>query len=503
MLTNPSPSAASALAEAGLPSSSLLRLIDSLEGRHEKSTLDPHAICIMRGEKVVWEAAWRPYSLTKAALVYSASKTYTSMAIGMCEAEGLLSLDDDPGEILGLDNPHGITLRHLLTMNTGHNSETIETWKWEASRLLATKPQHAPGSHFAYNSPATFILSCVVSAVTGQRLTEYLRPRLLDPLGIGARWMQPINDVDLGASGYHLTVRDLARTGSMLAHGGVVDGAQVIPSDYVEQMQQPWSDNSGAPDDNGDARIAKSSRENWGAGYGYQVWRSREGFRLDGAYGQFSLIIPERDIVIAYQGATTETARTMAALWDLVDDWEDTAARESAALLDRLSQRTASLDSWDFADLYNPAPDGKLPPAPCWRGDDGTLRVGLDMLRGLEGFSVAVGEGGWTTTIVEVPSRTDPEGSDLLVAAPDGQAQAATAPTDSAPANLLPLAVRGDVDAHGRVRLQIVVTSSPHRILASGRVGEEVDAAWHTVPLRYDSAADIAVPRVVVETATP
>lgn len=466
----------SAHALAGLSSKALLRFIDSLEGADARfgETLDPHGVCIMRGGEIVWEAAWKPYSLEHAALVYSASKTYASMAIGFCENEGLLSLDDDPGVILGLPNPHGITIRHLLTMNTGHEESTINELGWEKDSLLSTPPEHTPGTHFSYNSQATFVLSCVVTAVTGQRLTEYLRPRLLDPLGIGDRWMRRIRDVDFGASGYHLTVRDLARTGAMLAAGGKDGEVTVVPSAYIEEMQKPWSDNSGAPDPSLDEYIRRTAQENWGAGYGYQVWRSREGIRLDGAYGQFSLIIPERDIVVAYQGATTNTAATMAVLWELIDDWGDAPAQESAEQLEQLVRRAGSLDSWSFSARYHAAPDGELASTRCWREDNGMLRIGLDMFVGLEGMSVPVGEHEWLQTTIEVPGAQNP-------------------------ANLLPLAVRGEEDIDGKVRIHVVVTSSPHRVLATGNIGGELEVAWHTVPLRYETAKDIAVPRVVVD----
>lgn len=201
----------------GIPTAALAALADRLQDEG----LDPHALLIARHGEVAFETAWAPYRLDRPALVYSASKTYTSLAIGFLADEGRLGLDDSAGALLGVPNPHEITVRHLLTMNTGHSAEQIERVGDDPRMLLAIDPAHAPGSHFAYNSPATHALSAIVTAVTGEALTTYLRPRLLDPLAIGERWMSSRGGIEHGASGYHLTVDDLARTGVMLGAGGV------------------------------------------------------------------------------------------------------------------------------------------------------------------------------------------------------------------------------------------------------------------------------------------
>ncbi len=233
----PQPLARRAPQEVGISPDAL----ETLARRLQDDGLDPHALLVARGEEVVYETAWAPYRLDRPALVYSASKTFTSLAIGYLADEGRLSLDDAAGDLLAVPDAPAISVRHLLTMNSGHSAEQIERFGEDPLELLRVAPAHTPGTHFAYNSPATHALSAIVTAVSGEPLTRYLRPRLLDPLGIGDRWMSSYGGIEHGASGYHLTVEDLARTAAMLGAGGVFGGVQVAPAWYVEELSRPWS----------------------------------------------------------------------------------------------------------------------------------------------------------------------------------------------------------------------------------------------------------------------
>ena len=173
----------------------------------------------------MFETAWAPYALDRPALVYSASKTYTSLAIGFLADEGRLGLDASAGDLLGEPNPHGITVRHLLTMNTGHDSAQIGHRRRPAR--ARTRAARARAGHvLRHNSPATHALSAIVTAVTGEPLTPTCGPGTRP-----ARHRRPLDSsvgASTGASGYHLTVGDLART-VMLGAGGVA-GRQVAPA---------------------------------------------------------------------------------------------------------------------------------------------------------------------------------------------------------------------------------------------------------------------------------
>lgn len=482
--------------EVGLPAPALLALADRLQ----EEGLDPHALLVARGGVVAFETAWEPYRLDLPALVYSASKTYASLAIGFLADEGRLDLGGSAGDLLDLPNPHGITVRHLLTMNTGHTPAQIERIGFDPAALLATAPEHAPGRRFAYNSPATYALSAIVTAVTGEQLTAYLRPRLLDPLGIGDRWMSSEVGIELGASGFHLTVEDLARTATMLGAGGAFAGRQVVPAWYVEEMSRPWSDSAVF---DGPA-TAEGEQGDWALGYGYQVWRGRNGFRLDGAAGQFGLVIPERDLVIAYQGATLDTQATLRAFWAFVDAVAvaEAAAADSAADGVRTEDAGSGAAGWDGVSA------GGLAAASREVRDSWAARDRLSIMReasfdvaGLTleeepgGAGAVGGSSGW---MLRLPGVGDvPVGTAWRTAVFEDAvfARRGDVPTgDAAPAaavassvfgepTRLRLATRGEVDEDGAVLVHVVDTTSPHRAIVRRTPDGGLDAGWHIPPL--------------------
>lgn len=481
-------SSATALTTAdtyGIPAAAVLQLIDDLE----RQGLDPHALQIARrvdGDWVdVFAAAWQPWTLDQPALVYSVSKTFTSLAIGLLEAEGRLGLDDSVGELLGLPDPHGITVRHLLTMNTGHDYAQIETLQFDVRALLTVPPAATPGTSFAYNSDATYALSCIVTALTGERLTDYLRPRLLDPLGIEERWMKPARGVEQGFSGFHITVGDIARVATMLADGGRYGGTQVVPAEFVKELSHPWSDtrDPSQPDD---------PTNDWALGYGFQVWRSTVGFRLDGAYGQFGIVDPRRGIVIAYQGSTTETQLTLRAFWRLLDAVADavSGAEPSAVTGDAadggaLADRAASLDSWAARGLFRP--DLAIPlPTDGWRMEergDGWELV-FPPLGDLPGVTIPVGADQWRRSTLDLPAP--PDLSDAVVESPP-----------VADATQVPIAARGGRDGDDVV-VHLVVPTSPHRMIVRVDAAGGLTAYWHTVPLQGLTLSALAVPESVI-----
>lgn len=450
----------------GIPAAALLELVTALE----EGGLDPHALVISQRGSDGWTdavtVAWAPYDTEQPALVYSVSKTFTSLAIGLLEAEGLLSLDDSVGDLLGLPNPHGLTVRHLLTMNTGHDPAQIDELGFDVRELLTLPPVATPGTHFAYNSDATYALSCIVTALTGERLTDYLRPRLLDPLGIGRRWMMPARGVEQGFSGFHLTVGDIARVSTMLADGGRVDGRQLVPAGYVEELSRAWSDtrDHAQPAADGD----------WVRGYGYQVWLSTHGFRLDGAYGQFGLVLPERGLVIAYQGATTDTQSTLTAIWRLVDAIGDGQASDGQGV------DLGSLDSWSARDAFTADPNGTVP------------TTGWSLAETSTGWTLAVPGVGDIVVGAQEWARTV-----LPLAAPRDRGDAVvTSPPVETGTHVL-LAGRGERRGDG-IRVHLVAPTSPHRLIVEAAGDGGLRARWHTVPLQGPSLSTLAVPEWVI-----
>lgn len=445
----------------GLDSRVLLRTLTALEERG----LDPHGFAVVRDGSVLASGLWMPWSADQAGQVYSVSKTFTSVAIGHLVAEGRLAVTDTVESHLALPNPFGITIGDLLAMATGHTAEQLAKMgpPYNTATLLSTPPDHPSGSHFAYSSAASFALSDIVTTVTGQRLTDYLRPRLFVPLGIPDRWWAPQGPVDQGYSGLHLTLGDLTRLGLALTTGGSVDGEQAIPKDWVDVLNQPMVENShhdpGSPD--------------FSSGYGRHVWMSQHGYRADGAYGQFCLVVPERNLAIAYLGATRDTQATLKVWWELVDSLADASVPPNPAANAELSARLATLDSWRVPMTADPdAPTHDPAPRP-WRL---TARPGgWDLTMGP--LSISVPDGDWLHQRVDVPL-------DAFYQVPGG-----------ADTGCLLLAARGATVADG-VEIHLVVPSSPHRLVVHSQQGQ-LTAAWHTVPLWHPTLTSLAVPAIV------
>ena len=486
--------------EVGIPSAALVALAERL---HDEG-LDPHALLVARGGEVVFETAWAPYALDRPALVYSASKTFTSLAIGFLADEGRLGLDDSAGDLLGEPNPHGITVRHLLTMNTGHDSAQIGSVGADPRNLLRIAPAHEPGTFFAYNSPATHALSAIVTAVTGEPLTAYLRPRLLDPLGIADRWMSAVGGIEHGASGYHLTVDDLARTATMLGAGGVWQGRQVAPAWYVDELSRPWSvtaDFDGPPAGEGEVN-------DWALGYGYQVWRGRHGFRLDGAAGQFGLVLPEHDLVIAYQGATLHTQATLRAFWAFVDAVEIAAAAGAAdggaagaaegtdagALGVAVS---AARDTWDARDLLPIMPEAPFDTTGLTLVDAPEIGAAGGWILTLPGVGELPVTTEWRETVLTTSENQTPEGSEDPETADGAQVSEVV---NTPPADRLALATRGEARDDGSVLVHVVDTTSPHRAIVVREADGALRAGWHIPPL-WRGWAGLHVPASVIAPA--
>ncbi len=172
-----------------------------------------HSFMLVRHGHVVAEAWWQPESADKPHVLWSLSKSFTSTAVGLAVAEGKLSVDDPVLKFFPDDAPKNpsanlkqMRVRDLLTMNAGHQDEL--NWReadhW-VKAFLAHPVPHKPGTHFRYNTPATYMLSAIVQKVTGQTVLEYLTPRLFEPLGIEKpRWDNSPQGISIGGYGLFL-----------------------------------------------------------------------------------------------------------------------------------------------------------------------------------------------------------------------------------------------------------------------------------------------------------
>lgn len=274
-----------------------------------------HSFILVRHGHIVAAGWWNPYAAETPHVMFSLSKSFTATAVGLAISEGLLSVDDAVLKFFPEDAPADPTaklkamrVRDLLCMSSGHETEpalsSIEA-PWTQSFLAHPVP-HKPGTHFLYNSPGTYMLSAILQKVTGQTTLDYLRPRLFEPLGIEQpTWGTSPQGITLGGWGLYLRTEDIAKFGQLYLQRGQWHGQQLVPAPWVEAATARQTSNGSNP------------HSDWEQGYGFQFWRCRHGaYRGDGAHGQFCLVLPEQDAVVAITAGTNDLQGVVSLVWD-------------------------------------------------------------------------------------------------------------------------------------------------------------------------------------------
>jgi CubicO group peptidase (beta-lactamase class C family) len=322
----------------GVRSESVLDFIDSIES----AELELHSLMLLRGGKVLAEGWWKPYRRDDLHLLYSLSKSFASSAVGFAVSEGLLGLDDTVVSFFPNDVPKdasanllAMRVRHLLSMSTGQDSDekNLGDSNWVRGFLARPVP-YEPGTHFLYNSSATFMLSAIVQRLTGKRLLDYLRPRLLDPLGIDrATWAQNPDGIDFGGWGMSVATESIAKFGQLYLQDGMWEGRRVLPEGWVAEASKSHVSNGDDP------------ASDWAQGYGFQFWRCRhDAYRGDGAYGQYCIVAPVKDMVIAITSSLDDMQAVLNRVWEHLLLPAGDPISENPVAQRALSDRLGSLD---------------------------------------------------------------------------------------------------------------------------------------------------------------
>lgn len=283
----------------GIPSASVEWLLDRLE----EGWTEPHGLMIMRHGKVCAEGWWAPYASGIRHGLQSHTKTYAATAVGIAYTEGLLKLTDRIVDIFADEIPENpsenlkkLTVRDVLCMGCGMDTMPRPSKDW-IREFLATPVNHVPGTTFMYNSTGSTFLGAIVRKLTGLGLHDYLKPRLFDKIGIDAenlRWITMPDGMEVGGGGLFATTEDNLRLMKLYADGGVWEGERILAEDYVKLATSKQNDSA-------TERAVNPPAEDNFVGYGFQIWmcRPKGVYRADGAMGQFTIVFPERDMLLA------------------------------------------------------------------------------------------------------------------------------------------------------------------------------------------------------------
>ncbi len=331
----------------GVSSEDIIRFLDSAA----VSPHEFHSIMIVRHGKVVAEGWWAPYRSDLRHTLYSTSKSFTSTAVGFAVTEKLITVNDKvvsffPEDLPDTISPYlaNLTVKDLLTMSVGQDPDPTFTVRsadsnWVKS-FLALPIINEPGTKFLYNSMATYMLSAIVQKVTGEKVIDYLKPRLFQPLAIeGMDWEEDPRGINTGGWGLRVRTEDMAKFGQLYLQKGKWNGKQILPAAWVEEATSFKIDQSP------DSIPPEMEQNEWNHGYCYQFWRCRNNaYRADGAFGQYIFVMPDKDAVIAITSESPDMGSEMELVWKfLYPALRDEKLPENPEMAGRLKERLANL----------------------------------------------------------------------------------------------------------------------------------------------------------------
>ena len=364
--------------DAGVSSRGILGYI---AGRAEMG-IEPHAVWVLRHGQVAARLCFAPYDDQTPHMLFSLSKSFCSAAAGFAVQEGLLTWDTKVLDVLPDAAPESpsewlksVTLHHLLTMGSGLKPES-DGGKAEpgwAKQVLAFDCDHAPGTHYHYNSMGTYLVSCMVQHVTGMTVRDYLLPRLFEPLGIlkpdgsAPDWDESPDGISVGGWGLWLSCAQIARFGQCLLQRGVWDGVQVLPREWLEKATVSQIDNG-----NGE----HPHDHDWNMGYGYQFWMCKTDhepgqkprYRGDGALSQLCIVDEKRDMVVCCVSGAPDIGKSLELIYTHLLAAADMPPADEAVQAELQEKLAALAYPW-------PEHDGSDMPAGEYTTENGELAL--------------------------------------------------------------------------------------------------------------------------------
>lgn len=470
-------------ASVGVDPDAVLAFADAADA----AGLELHGLLLARHGRVCARGWWAPYEPSAPHLLYSLSKTFAATAWALAEAEGLVDrerpLVEYWPEAVASAGPRARrwTARHLLPMASGHTADVffsggpgdpasngdgeLDLVPW----CFAQEPQAEPGALFTYNQLCTYLLAATVQRASGQRLTTFLRSRLFDPLGVDvAAWQADNRGRELGFTGLFARLEAALRLGLLYLGEGEFGGTRLLDAGWFADATAAQVDTSG-PEPDGRPR-----NPDWAFGYGYQVWLGRDGYRGDGAFGQFMIVLPDADAVLASNAGEDDMQAIVDLVWThLVPGLTGDAAPAPAG------------EPLDLAGRTHPPEGGPGPGGRFVAAADGYLHEGRGAIPvPVRSLTAEPDADGWRLAL-------DDGSTAYEIVAGDGRWLA-----DAVPGREGTVALASSAGwREGVFRACVRLTSTPHSVVLVGDPATgRLDARWSVPPLRGGRIADLGLP---------
>ena len=261
-----------------------------------------HSFLLCKDDCLVAEGYYAPVKKNDLHRMFSVTKSFVSIAIGLLQEEGRLSLDDSivkffPEYVPNTSEAHpwllATTIRDMLSMRSCHASTTYDKFSsktdWVKS-FFTVAPTHKPGTVFHYDTSATHTLCALVEKLTNMKMLDYLRNKVLNEIGFSqeAYCLTDGFGVSMGGSGLMATSRDLMCFALLILHNGNLNGKQYISADYIKEATSFQT-----------ATCVTGPIPSESQGYGLQFWTGEHGSIVCyGMGGQLAILLPEYNTAI-------------------------------------------------------------------------------------------------------------------------------------------------------------------------------------------------------------
>ncbi len=325
----------------GIPSKSIIALLAELEAKR----LPMHSLLVMRHGNLVSETYWKPFSQTSLQRMYSVTKSFVSIAIGMLAEQKKISLDDKICSYFPEKMPEhpskelaDTTIRDMLRMESCHMKTTYKLVgcdDWVGS-FFSVPADHAPGAFFSYDTSATHVLGALVEKITGMELLTFLREQWLDGIGFSkeAKMLKDPQGTTLGGSGLLSRARDLLKAAKDLTREESACHAYFLEAS--KKHVNTWPDAAGG---------LKDLQQ----GYGYYIWRTtHDSFCFYGMGGQLVVFVPKKDVIVVTTAWVKHIHGGLQgifdAIWRMVEAISDQPLAENSIDLALLRKMERSLE---------------------------------------------------------------------------------------------------------------------------------------------------------------